>query len=174
MVNYLIFKNTIPNASALLFRKSAYLQATDVPVRLRLCGDWLTYVKMLEQCDVYYHPAKLNYFRVHDKTVRTKNSWGSINVLWERSKIVQYILEHFDVPEANKIEAVRPIYHDYLLNLAKLSFRFTKTKAYREVYQFLYPFTKHQQLKQEVYRSLKKKLTDKGMSYFRPSGNADS
>lgn len=174
VVNYLVYKNIIPNASALLFRKSAYLRATGVPVQLRLCGDWLTYVKMLEITDIYYHPAKLNAFRVHDKTVRTKNSWGSINVLQERSKVLQYILEHFDVSKANKIEAVRPIYHDYLLNLAKLSFRFTKTKEYREVYQFLYPFTRHRQLKQEVYGALKKKLTSKGMSYFKPKGNATS
>ena len=174
VVNYLIFKNIIPNASALLFRKSVYLQATDLPVQLRLCGDWLTYVKMLEWCDVYYHPAKLNNFRLHNKTVRTQNAWGSINVLWERSEIVQYVLDHFDVPETNKVEAVRPIYHDYLLNLAKLSFRPSKGKAYREVYQFLYPFTKHQQLRQEVYGSLKKKIKSKGMSYFMPRDNANS
>ncbi len=172
VVNYLIFKNIIPNASALLFRKSVYLQATDVPVGLRLCGDWLTYVKMLETTNIYYHPVKLNSFRVHDKTVRTKNSWGSISVLQERSEIVQYIFDHFAVPEKNKIEAVRPIYYDYLFSITKLSFKFAAAKKYREVYRFLYPFTKHQRLRREVHGALKRRIKNKGMSYLKLGKNA--
>jgi hypothetical protein len=36
---YLIFKNTIPNASAVLFRRAVYQQVGGVPENLKLSGD---------------------------------------------------------------------------------------------------------------------------------------
>ena len=174
VAHYLVFKNIIPNASALLFRKSVYPPPENMPLGLRLCGDWLTYIKMLETSDIYYHPNKLNYFRVHDKTVRTRNAWHSITVLWERSKVLQYVLEHFDVPEKNIVEAIRPIYHDYLLNLAKFSFRTGNIRKYREVARFLLPFTKNRRLRKEVYQALGRRLKKKSVSYFNFRDRANS
>ena len=174
VAHYLVFKNIIPNASALLFRKSVYPSPESVPLGLRLCGDWLTYIKMLEISDIYYHPDKLNYFRVHNKTVRTRNAWHSIAVLWERSKVLQYVLEKFDVPEKNIVEAIRPLYHDYLLNLAKFSFRIGDIRKYWEVARFLRPFTKNRRLKKEVYQALGRRLKKKSVSYFNFGDRANS
>ena len=40
---YLILKNTVPNASAVLLRKSMYLKSGGGPVGMRLAGDWMVW-----------------------------------------------------------------------------------------------------------------------------------
>jgi glycosyltransferase involved in cell wall biosynthesis len=69
--NYMVPWNTIPNASGVLFRRSA-LAAIGGPVtEMRLCGDWYTYCKILMQFDICRESKALNYFRAHRSTVRT-------------------------------------------------------------------------------------------------------
>lgn len=67
---FLYWKNTIPNASAVVFRKNAYADIGHSPLSYRLCGDWLVWVKMLSKFDIAYSPLFLNHFRIHDKSVR--------------------------------------------------------------------------------------------------------
>ena len=63
--------NTIPNASGVLFRRSA-LEGIGGPVTsMRLCGDWLTYCKILLSWKVAHVPECLNFFRRHAVTVRS-------------------------------------------------------------------------------------------------------
>jgi glycosyltransferase involved in cell wall biosynthesis len=68
--DYLFWKNTVPNASAVLFRRDVYLQTGGAPANMRLSGDWMTWVRMLLISDVAFVPASLNYFRQHDSSVR--------------------------------------------------------------------------------------------------------
>jgi glycosyltransferase involved in cell wall biosynthesis len=64
--------NTIPNASAVLFRRAA-INAIGGPVTyMNLCGDWLTYCKILASERVAHVPDRLNYFREHPVNVRSK------------------------------------------------------------------------------------------------------
>lgn len=70
--NYLIFQNTIPNASAALFRKDVFLKAGKANEDFKLMGDWITWIKMLRISDVAFIPEILNYFRVHSKSMRAK------------------------------------------------------------------------------------------------------
>ena len=63
--------NTIPNASAVLFRREA-LESVGGPVTsMRICGDWLLYCKILLEWDVAHVPERLNFFRQHSVNVRT-------------------------------------------------------------------------------------------------------
>ena len=73
--NYLFWKNTVPNASAVLMRKDTYLQAGEAPVDMRLCGDWMTWVRMLLISDVAFTPLCLNNFRKHDAAVRENTNF---------------------------------------------------------------------------------------------------
>jgi len=60
---FLLRKNTLPSASAVLCRRSA-LQAAGVPdADLRLCGDWLTWMRLLSAWDVAFVAEPLNYWR---------------------------------------------------------------------------------------------------------------
>ena len=67
--NFLIHKNTIPNASAVVFRKKYYEQAGGIETGIKYCGDWITWLKILLISDIYYHVRSLNYFRQHENSV---------------------------------------------------------------------------------------------------------
>jgi hypothetical protein len=64
--------NTIPNASGVLFRRSALAAVGGPATELRLCGDWYTYCKILMQFDICREPRPLNYFRTHTSNVRSR------------------------------------------------------------------------------------------------------
>jgi len=68
---YLLWKNTIPNASAVLFRRSVFLESGCAPAGMRIAGDWLTWVKMLLISDIAFTEKHLNYFRQHVSSVRS-------------------------------------------------------------------------------------------------------
>jgi len=67
--SYLYKRNTIPNASAVIFNKSVYLKIGKVDTDLRFCSDWLTWLKMLMVGDIAYCSNLLNYFRQHNESV---------------------------------------------------------------------------------------------------------
>jgi hypothetical protein len=66
-------KNTIPNVSAVLFRRSALLSALerdlDLMCSFRIAGDWVAYLAVQEQGDVVYVSEALNLHRRHDSSV---------------------------------------------------------------------------------------------------------
>jgi glycosyltransferase involved in cell wall biosynthesis len=64
-------RNTIPNASAVLLRNSPAL-AGMVDESLRLCADWLLYVRLCGCGGVGYHHAPLNRWRLGSSGARTK------------------------------------------------------------------------------------------------------
>jgi len=70
--NYLLFQNTIPNASAVLFRKDIFEKIGQASSEFKLMGDWLTWVRMLCVSDVAFVSAENNFFRVHDSSVRSE------------------------------------------------------------------------------------------------------
>jgi glycosyltransferase involved in cell wall biosynthesis len=69
---YLIFSNSIPNASGALMRKSVYEKTGGAETNWKLNGDWYFYVKMLLISDLCYLSEHLNYFRFHTQTQRHK------------------------------------------------------------------------------------------------------
>lgn len=68
---FLIYKNVIPNASALLIRKEALsiLGTINTDNNLRYCGDWLLYFKIVLNKKVSFNSKSLNNFRFHAKSV---------------------------------------------------------------------------------------------------------
>ncbi len=67
--HYLIHQNIIPNASAVLFRKDAYLMQGGVDSGIQNCADWLLWIKMIHSHKVAYVHQPLNYFRRHGESV---------------------------------------------------------------------------------------------------------
>jgi glycosyltransferase involved in cell wall biosynthesis len=68
--NYLVFKNTIPNASAILLRREVVLETLPVDASFKLCGDWLHWGKVLFQSDLAYVAEPLNHWRVESSNSR--------------------------------------------------------------------------------------------------------
>jgi len=93
---YLILKNTIPNASAVLFRRAIYEQAGGADETMRYCGDWKTWARMLLIGDVVFVAQPLNYFRVHAKTVRTRFN-SDLTAIEEAYAVIAGILEAVSV-----------------------------------------------------------------------------
>jgi len=73
---YLSVKNVIPNASGVLFRREYCTPHVfdDSLMDMRMCGDWLFWIKLLEKGEVVFLSEHLNYFREHDAVSRNHNS----------------------------------------------------------------------------------------------------
>lgn len=71
---YLRFRNTIPNASAVLFRKSA-LQYIDFPETMYYCGDWYIWLQIVAKGNISFINKPLNHFRKHYASTRTFKSY---------------------------------------------------------------------------------------------------
>jgi glycosyltransferase involved in cell wall biosynthesis len=110
--NYLIWKNTVPNASAVLLRKDVFLQSGGAPVDMRLCGDWMTWVRMLQISDIAYFPASLNYFRKHDATVRETTHFRKH--FDEKWRVQHFILKSCKLPVPVRRQLAEQILNEFM------------------------------------------------------------
>ncbi len=62
-------KNTIPNASAVVFRRPESIDFADELVKLKFAGDWLFYAMLIRGGKVSFIPEVLNFYRRHEATV---------------------------------------------------------------------------------------------------------
>ena len=100
--NYLIFKNTIPNASAVVARRSALQKALPLDTSFKLCGDWMHWGRVLLQTDLAYVAEPLNRWRLGSSNSRTLPP-GILE--WNEGKrIVRYFAKELGYSEAEVIE----------------------------------------------------------------------
>lgn len=109
---FLLWKNTIPNASAVVFRRDIYLRAGGAPETMRLAGDWLTWVRMLAISDVAFAPERLNYFRRHEATARAAASWRTF--FDERWVVQRFIVEAGLTSADDRRKLAALVTHEYL------------------------------------------------------------
>lgn len=73
IVSALAVKNTIPNVSAVVFRRDALLTALEVKLpeltQFRVAGDWVAYIETLRHGKVAYSARSLNLHRRHPSSV---------------------------------------------------------------------------------------------------------
>jgi glycosyltransferase involved in cell wall biosynthesis len=97
--NFLACKNTIPNASAVLFRRDIYLKIGRKNESYKVAGDWITWVEILFLSNIYFVSKPLNYFRVHSSnTSRNVQQLGL--VVRESLRIIQTIWAEVSISEA--------------------------------------------------------------------------
>jgi glycosyltransferase involved in cell wall biosynthesis len=111
LINYLIYKNTIPNASAVLFMKEALLNIPFNNLNMKLNGDWFIYMVILSRYNILYIPEPLNYFRSHNEKV-TKNTKGLI-VFKERLQILSNFRKR-SIGGVNKQKLNEQIYKEWV------------------------------------------------------------
>ncbi len=103
---YLAIKNTLPNASAVVFRRSVYEQIGCAPVDFRLVGDWATWIRMLLVSNLAFVAQPLNCFRVHPQSVRR----GSVlDGTWslENYRVLSELAQRVDLDPTTRERAAR-------------------------------------------------------------------
>ena len=94
-------KNAILNASGVVFRNGPQLDelADD---KMRLCGDWLFWVRLLARGDFEYVARPLNYWRLGSSNARTKPA-GEIEWI-EGKKVLHEIAKIMGTSETEKLK----------------------------------------------------------------------
>jgi glycosyltransferase involved in cell wall biosynthesis len=110
-VFYLSRKNTIPNASAVLFRKEFVSALSSDIEKYKLCGDWLFWIKILLNSDLAFVAEPLNSFRCHDKTARNLINYDVYKS--EKFKIIEFLSAAITIPNNvfGEIQADMVDYH---------------------------------------------------------------
>ncbi len=104
----LLAENNIPNASAVLFRKSAlrnnYINSI---LDFKLYGDWYFWILLAQKGDVYFTPALMNNFRIHENTVRKQKS-KQLATFFENINLYIYLINFY--PDKKRILSDRLIF----------------------------------------------------------------
>lgn len=95
---YLLFRNTIPNFSAVVFRKKLFEEIGYADESMRLSGDWFIWIKMLMRCDIAYVAKPLNYYRQHTASVRRRTDINSH--MQEVYQVADYCQKHLPFSDA--------------------------------------------------------------------------
>ena len=90
---FLIHKNTIQNASAVLFRRKTYAEIGGAVVDMKTNGDWDLWLKFLLLGNVYFHNQMLNKFRYHSTSVIARATNNKNSKFFRKNKLVKQSIE---------------------------------------------------------------------------------
>lgn len=107
LANGFAVKNTIPNVSAVVFKRDALALALAEHIEqirnFRIAGDWLAYLKVLEHGQLAFNPNVLNLHRRHGGSVTLGGD--SLPHLREVMQVHQHVRQHYPLTELSKINA---------------------------------------------------------------------
>jgi glycosyltransferase involved in cell wall biosynthesis len=129
---YLVFQNTISNASAVLVRRKLYEEIGYADESMTFCGDWITWVKLLLISDLAFIAKPLNYFRFHTSSVSSKSISNGIYV-YEKSQIINFINQHVNLPRQT-LETVSEKVIDEWVSLTVRGYRNIPRERYWKIY----------------------------------------
>jgi glycosyltransferase involved in cell wall biosynthesis len=94
ITNYLMHKNVIPNASAVVFKKSILgnVLEDDGILKMKMAGDWLFWISIIDNTTVRFINEALNYFRIHEKVTRNHTSRDKLLTRLLEEKKIRYEL----------------------------------------------------------------------------------
>ncbi len=104
--------NTIPNASAVVMRTEALKKAGGVPLDFSLSGDWLTYVRVLQENRIGYISRPLNCNRLHADRVTFRLDTEEV-YFRESLRIAEIIAGIVDVPESSQMKYLQNLFRQY-------------------------------------------------------------
>lgn len=107
MENLLFHSCIIPNLSALLIKKEAFLKVEGFDPQYSVISDWDLFFKLSEVGDTVYVPQKLNHFRQHGATIREKSK--SIKLMNEYITMLLRYFKRCDLKGKDKRIARRNI-----------------------------------------------------------------
>ncbi|MFV0226150.1 glycosyltransferase [Empedobacter falsenii] len=116
----LIHQNVIPNASAVVFKKSTFLAVNKADEDIKYNSDWLLWLKILTKGDVSFTADALNKFRYHEKSVIATSKNMEKNAFKKKFDILMFerFLQYVDEPSIIKLIKAKLSY------FSELEFRF--------------------------------------------------
>jgi glycosyltransferase involved in cell wall biosynthesis len=134
---YLVSRNTIPNASSVVFRKDIYERVGGADESLIYCGDWKLWASMaLTGGTIAYVGQPLNYYRWHESGVRSKSQRLGLDAV-EYLQVVRWILERTTPTKGTRekaCETLFPVWYPAVLtNRVPLSRRWAILREARAI-----------------------------------------
>ena len=77
ITSFMSYRNIIPNASAVVIRKSVLDRVGKANETFKVNGDWIFWASAIAKSKVAYTARKLNYFRYHPNNARSKMGRGT-------------------------------------------------------------------------------------------------
>ncbi|QIL77238.1 glycosyltransferase family 2 protein [Hymenobacter sp. HDW8] len=90
---FMSYRNIIPNASAVLIRRSVIQQVEPANEKMRLVGDWLFWASIMAVSKVAFVVEPLNFYRHHNNNVRSRTLINGVYYL-ELSKLLGIIKKY--------------------------------------------------------------------------------
>lgn len=112
VVDALIYRNTIPNVSASILKRSVAIEASPILDGYRYCGDWAFYARMLLGGRIAYCRCSLNSFRRHDMS-QTRRALKSPEFVIEVARVRESICRDFPVRAVQFPRMDRFLNNDY-------------------------------------------------------------
>lgn len=97
--DYFLFMTPVSNASAAIFRKSAYDSVGGADESMILCGDCKLWAGIALTGRVAYISEPLNYYRLHPATLRVSTARRSVGVI-EGLQVVRWLVDRLDLSKA--------------------------------------------------------------------------
>lgn len=101
----MIWRNVIPNASAVLLRRSTFEQVGGADDTMRVAGDWLLWSNMLLVSDLVFVAQPLNSYRFHQQSA-SHHSKNLLRIIEERYRVLHFLTTHLSLPKPT-LESVR-------------------------------------------------------------------
>jgi glycosyltransferase involved in cell wall biosynthesis len=103
---FLLNSCVIPNLSAALFRKKAYLSSGGMTIFYKVCADWDLFFRIVKRFDIAYVAEPLNNFRQHKTTIRSSTKE---RILYE--EIIGLLLNQLVLMDLTLVERSRARFH---------------------------------------------------------------
>ncbi|MCH4821589.1 glycosyltransferase family 2 protein [Gramella lutea] len=103
---YLKVKNVIPNASAVVFKKTLVDSEvlTKELLNMKFCGDWLFWIRLSSKTQVCFLSQELNYFRGHTDSSRNhREIYRLLSRLYEERIVRDYLDDNFQVDQKEEV-----------------------------------------------------------------------
>ena len=126
--NYLWQINSVPNASAVLFKKAAYKNVNADFLSMKMCGDWLLWIEIAKQGNVAFCAQPHNFFRKHSATTRTLETISKRRLLAEEEYwIAQVVQVHLKPSQLQRLQ----------MKTSRILRNYSSTFAVKEVTDYL-------------------------------------
>ena len=129
--DYLLFQNTIPNASAALIRSSLLEPGLRAPENMRIAGDWFFWVTLISRADICHVGQPLNHFRrAHQSSQRVRSAIDGKEVL-EGFDVYKLVTQTVKMGDKNKLLAQMGLMRRWLSIASRHRIHF---QAQRQIY----------------------------------------